>query len=47
MDGVYPLFAGAAPEERRERLLAHIKNPDENVVRCRHQRGGYDSLLLF
>ena len=29
MDGVYPLFAGAAPEERRERLLAHIKNPDE------------------
>lgn len=29
MDGVYPLFAGAAPEARRERLLAHIKNPDE------------------
>lgn len=29
MDGVYPLVAGAAPQERAERLLAHIKNPHE------------------
>ena len=29
MDGVYPLIAGAAPKGRRERLLAHIKNPKE------------------
>ena len=28
-DGVYPLIAGAVNEEQRERLLAHIKNPDE------------------
>lgn len=29
MDGVYPLVAGAAIGERREKLLAHIKNPHE------------------
>lgn len=29
MDGVYPLFAGAAKGERQERLLAHLKNPSE------------------
>lgn len=29
MDGVYPLVAGAVPPERTERLLAHIKNPNE------------------
>lgn len=29
MDGVYPLFAGAAKGDRREKILAHIKNPDE------------------
>ncbi|MCD7872126.1 MAG: hypothetical protein LUG21_02265 [Clostridiales bacterium] len=29
MDGVYPLVAGAVPEERAKRLLSHIKNPNE------------------
>ncbi len=29
MDGVYPIVAGAAPADRVERLLAHIKNPKE------------------
>lgn len=29
MDGVYPLVAGAVSGKRRERLLEHIKNPDE------------------
>lgn len=29
MDGVYPLVAGAVPEDRVEKLLAHIKSPDE------------------
>lgn len=29
MDGVYPLFAGAARGERKEKLLAHLKNPKE------------------
>lgn len=29
MDGVYPIVAGAAAGERMQRLLAHIKNPDE------------------
>lgn len=28
-DGVYPLIAGAAPEGRKEKLIAHIKNPNE------------------
>ena len=28
-DGVYPLIAGAVDGERRERLLSHIKNPNE------------------
>ena len=28
-DGVYPLIAGAVDGERKQRLLAHIKNPDE------------------
>jgi hypothetical protein len=28
-DGVYPLIAGAVEGERKERLLAHIKNPNE------------------
>ncbi len=28
-DGVYPLIAGAVDGERRERLISHIKNPDE------------------
>lgn len=28
-DGVYPLFAGAVSGERRDRLLAHLKNPAE------------------
>ena len=28
-DGVYPLIAGVAPEDRKERLLSHIKNPKE------------------
>lgn len=28
-DGVYPLIAGAVEGERKQRLLAHIKNPDE------------------
>ncbi len=28
-DGIYPLIAGAARGERRERLIAHIKNPKE------------------
>lgn len=29
MDGVYPIVAGAVSGERKERLLAHIKNPNE------------------
>ncbi len=29
MDGIYPLIAGAAQGERKERLISHIKNPDE------------------
>lgn len=29
MDGVYPLVAGAVSGERKERVLAHIKNPKE------------------
>lgn len=29
MDGVYPIVAGAVSGERKERLLAHIKNPEE------------------
>lgn len=29
MDGVYPIVAGAVSGERKERLLAHIKNPSE------------------
>lgn len=29
MDGIYPLVAGAVKGERKERVLAHIKNPDE------------------
>jgi hypothetical protein len=28
-DGVYPLVAGAAQGDRRERLIEHIKNPNE------------------
>lgn len=28
-DGVYPLFAGAAVGERKERLINHLKNPNE------------------
>ena len=28
-DGVYPLIAGAVDGERKQRLLAHIKNPNE------------------
>lgn len=28
-DGIYPLVAGAAQGERKERLIAHLKNPDE------------------
>lgn len=28
-DGVYPLVAGAAPQDRKKKLIAHIKNPDE------------------
>lgn len=28
-DGVYPLFAGVVPPDRRSRLLSHIKNPSE------------------
>ena len=28
-DGVYPLIAGAVDGERKQRLLSHIKNPDE------------------
>ena len=28
-DGVYPLFAGAVEGERKQRLIAHIKNPNE------------------
>ena len=29
IDGIYPLVAGAATGERRERLLSHLKNPKE------------------
>ncbi len=29
MDGVYPIVAGAVSGERKERLLEHIKNPNE------------------
>ena len=29
MDGVYPIVAGAVSGERKKRLLAHIKNPEE------------------
>ncbi|MDE6156094.1 MAG: hypothetical protein K2F67_06610, partial [Eubacterium sp.] len=29
MDGIYPIVAGAVKGERKERILAHIKNPDE------------------
>lgn len=29
MDGVYPLIAGAAIGDRKNRVLSHIKNPDE------------------
>ena len=28
-DGIYPLIAGAAPTERKQRLIAHLKNPNE------------------
>ena len=28
-DGVYPFVAGAAPKERRDRLISHLKNPAE------------------
>ena len=28
-DGIYPLIAGAAPDERRQRLIEHLKNPAE------------------
>ncbi len=28
-DGVYPLIAGAAPDDRKRRLIDHIKNPAE------------------
>lgn len=28
-DGVYPLVAGAVEGERKDKLIAHIKNPDE------------------
>ena len=28
-DGIYPLIAGAAPKQRRERLINHLKNPKE------------------
>lgn len=29
MDGIYPIVAGAVKGKRKERVLAHIKNPDE------------------
>lgn len=29
MDGIYPIVAGAVEGERKQRVLAHIKNPDE------------------
>lgn len=29
MDGIYPLIAGAVTGERREKLIAHLKNPKE------------------
>lgn len=29
MDGIYPIVAGAVKGERKKRILAHIKNPDE------------------
>lgn len=29
MDGIYPIVAGAVKGERKERVLAHIKNPNE------------------
>ena len=29
MDGIYPLIAGAVPQERKETVLSHIKNPNE------------------
>lgn len=29
MDGIYPLVAGAVRGKRKERLIAHIKNPNE------------------
>ena len=28
-DGIYPLIAGAAPKERKERLIRHLKSPAE------------------
>ncbi|MBQ9228317.1 MAG: hypothetical protein IJ168_05735 [Eubacterium sp.] len=29
MDGIYPLISGSVTGERRQRLLAHLKNPNE------------------
>lgn len=29
MDGIYPLIAGAADGERKQKLIAHLKNPKE------------------
>lgn len=29
MDGIYPIVAGAVEGDRKKRILAHIKNPDE------------------
>ncbi len=29
MDGIYPIVAGAVTESQRERILAHLKNPQE------------------
>lgn len=29
LDGIYPLIAGVCPPQRKERILAHLKNPKE------------------
>ena len=29
MDGIYPIIAGAVPRDRKEKVISHIKNPNE------------------
>lgn len=29
LDGIYPIIAGACPEDRKQRIINHLKNPEE------------------